>query len=574
MNTFFHTMNKHTISSLWVGETLPLLSQLCIQSFLDHGHAFQLFTYRDYDNIPLGTHVRDARDILPEESIFRDASHHSLAPFSDWFRMKWLAEEGGFWVDMDIVCLRDSLPDTDIWFCRESPGMLAVGAMRFPAHHPVPTALASLAEDPARYAPWDTAEEKAAKDSLRLSMPDARQRRRRVPWGFCGPIGFTRAVKHAGLLELAAPVSRMHPIPWTHWRDCYNGHFSLASPLLANAWGIHLWGEMMRREPDAWQSMQRNSFAGQLLDRHLPGHVVPLRLPAKRKADILVGVCSCHAAAARRKACRETWMKHPAPGVECRFFLGGREPLVQEPDVIPVWENDDYLHLPAKGLAFYVWALENYDFDWLFKCDDDTYLVLDRLKSLCDERYDLIGDMSLAQRGFPSGGAGYLMSRRLVEQIVAHGDEVPTTGAEDVLFGKLAIKLQARRHATPRLFMSHTRVPQPGNDLVSCHWCQPGLLYSIDVTLHAEPLSIYHARHPYWEDDLLFFPNGRFARASGADSGRFNLRENTLCLLWDAWAPETLTADAQGYSAGIFHLTLREASRPLAALASRLAPDE
>ena len=81
------TMNTRTVTSLWVGGELPLMSVLCIKSFLDHGHTFQLFTYRNYDNIPAGTLVRDARDILPEEAIFHD-SHNSLAPFSDWFRMK------------------------------------------------------------------------------------------------------------------------------------------------------------------------------------------------------------------------------------------------------------------------------------------------------------------------------------------------------------------------------------------------------------------------------------------------------------------------------------------------------
>ena len=55
-----------------------------------------------------------------------------------------------------------------------------------------------------------------------------------------------------------------------------------------------------------------------------------------------------------------------------------------------LWVEDDYRHLPAKGLAFYQYALEHYDFDWLFKCDDDTWLALDRLESLCDGRYDQV----------------------------------------------------------------------------------------------------------------------------------------------------------------------------------------
>ena len=104
------------------------MSVLCIKSFLDHGHAFQLFTYRNYDNIPAGTLVRDARDILPEEAIFHD-SHNSLAPFSDWFRMKFLSQEGGFWVDMDVICLGDELPSPPLWYCKEWAEVVAVGAL-------------------------------------------------------------------------------------------------------------------------------------------------------------------------------------------------------------------------------------------------------------------------------------------------------------------------------------------------------------------------------------------------------------------------------------------------------------
>lgn len=33
-------MNTRTVTSLWVGGELPLMSVLCIKSFLDHGHAF------------------------------------------------------------------------------------------------------------------------------------------------------------------------------------------------------------------------------------------------------------------------------------------------------------------------------------------------------------------------------------------------------------------------------------------------------------------------------------------------------------------------------------------------------
>lgn len=35
-----------------------------------------------------------------------------------------------------------------------------------------------------------------------------------------------------------------------------------------------------------------------------------------------------------------------------QIFLGRRIPLPNEPDVVALWVEDDYRHLPAKGLAF------------------------------------------------------------------------------------------------------------------------------------------------------------------------------------------------------------------------------
>lgn len=554
MNTMDMT-SPQLVSGLWVGDTLPLMAQLCIKTYLDHGIAFQLFTYRDYDNLPAGTRARDARDILPEEAVFRH-DNGSLAPFADWFRNEFLAQEGGYWTDLDVACLRDALPEEDIWFCTQEPGLVAVGVIAFPPHHPLMEDLRRIAEDPAAAAPWDRPEETRAKQDLLQLYPTAEARRRKAPWGHCGPEGFTRALKHYGLMEQAAPPSRLYPLHYTVWRKCYNGDCCLQSPELANAWAIHLWGEMLRHEPDAWDNLARHSIIGQLLEKHLPGHAAPATPSVKKKARILVGICSCTAATQRRKACRETWMRRPQEGIDCLFFLGRREPLAEEPDVVALWVDDSYSHLPAKGIAFYQWALENYDFDWLFKCDDDTYLALDRLESLCHEDYDLIGDVSLAQRGCPSGGAGYLMSRPLVEKIVAHRADVPATGAEDIIFGQLARKLVARTHATPRLCLSPHPAPHPRNRQVSCHWCPPALMRDIDNLFHAHPFAVMHARHPYWEDTLLFFRNGRFLRPSSGCTGTFLLQgEEAVILRWDKWPEDVLEREGGIYRQGAFTLS-------------------
>lgn len=548
-------MKTQQITGLWVGKILPPLARLCIKSFLDHGHSFQLFTYTHYDNVPEGTFIRDAREILSEEAVF----HHengSLAPFADWFRDEFLVREGGFWTDLDVACLSDEFPDAMPWFCTQEPGLVAVGVIAFPPRHPMMEALRGLAEDPALPAPWDSPEEIHAREVFGKSVPDVAERRSRAPWGHCGPEGFTRALKHFGLLEQAAKPSRLYPLHYTVWRKCYNGDCSLRSPELSNAWAIHLWGEMLRREPDAWENVSRSSVVGELLDRHLPEPPAGFVPATKEKVRVLVGICSCNTAANRRKACRETWLSHPAPGIAYKFFLGRREPIEGEDDVVALWVNDDYAHLPAKGLAFYQYALEHYDFDWLFKCDDDTYVALDRLESLCDDRYDLIGDMTLANLGFPSGGAGYLMNRTLVENIVAHGGQVPATGAEDVLFGQLSRELGARTYATSRLFLNHSVALRRLNDQVSAHWCSPERLHDIEMLFHDAPIGVFKGKHPNWEDEVLFFRNGRFLRRTSGCMGRYFFnKENSLILKWDNWAEESLFRDGAVFRQGCFSLT-------------------
>ncbi len=87
-------MRLPIIQSLWIGDDLTNVEKLCVQSFLNNGHEFHLYTYTDIGGIPSGAVVKDGTAILPSSEIFKYKGG-SYAGFADWFRYALLAKLGG-----------------------------------------------------------------------------------------------------------------------------------------------------------------------------------------------------------------------------------------------------------------------------------------------------------------------------------------------------------------------------------------------------------------------------------------------------------------------------------------------
>lgn len=104
---------NRVIHGLWIGNTLSLVELLCLHSFIAHGHEFHLWVYEPLQNsLPSQVIIEDAAQIISKEEVFsyknRNQFGHgkgSYAGFSDIFRYKLLLQKGGWWSDMDVVCL-------------------------------------------------------------------------------------------------------------------------------------------------------------------------------------------------------------------------------------------------------------------------------------------------------------------------------------------------------------------------------------------------------------------------------------------------------------------------------------
>lgn len=102
------------VHALWIGDSLSVIELLCIRSFIAMGHEFHLWLYESLKTaLPDGLIIEDASAIISSDGVFRYRNKNqfghgkgSYAGFSDIFRYKLLYEKGGWWTDMDVICLK------------------------------------------------------------------------------------------------------------------------------------------------------------------------------------------------------------------------------------------------------------------------------------------------------------------------------------------------------------------------------------------------------------------------------------------------------------------------------------
>lgn len=85
----------------------------------------------------------------------------------------------------------------------------------------------------------------------------------------------------------------------------------------------------------------------------------------------LIAVMSCEKNISLRNASRDTWVKKVDADVI--FFTG----QCNADDTISLNCSDDYNSCSEKQLRISQYC-EKYDFDYIFHCDDDTFIVPDR----------------------------------------------------------------------------------------------------------------------------------------------------------------------------------------------------
>jgi hypothetical protein len=209
-------------------------------SFVHCGHSFELFRYEPAHDVPSGVVVRDAAEILPPSRIHRNRlgkGKGSYAAFADVFRYQMLSDLGGWWVDMDVFCLKP--------FTFAAPYVL--GAEDKPVANGVIKAPRGCG-----------LMKRICREAQEIDLT-------KVWWNETGDI-VGQAVADLGLMRFVLPAETFSPIIWHELPDYARGKRRFQPQ--DRSYAVHLYHEMWRRKKvDKWRSHGPDSIV-EILKRH------------------------------------------------------------------------------------------------------------------------------------------------------------------------------------------------------------------------------------------------------------------------------------------------------------------
>jgi hypothetical protein len=210
------------IQCLWIGTALSRMEIMCIKSYLKNAHTVYLYAYDNVENVPEGVTVIDANTIIPSDKIFKYKHHDSYAAFANLFRYKLLLEKGGYWTDLDNVCIRTLPTPESFVFASErlTSGDFSVNNCFM-------------------YATKDSEIMNFCYSTALSKKPE------QLNWGDTGPRLLTEAVIKYDMYDYV-----LHPdvvCPVDPWRCQLFVSKSLADLINEETYTVHLWNEIWKR---------------------------------------------------------------------------------------------------------------------------------------------------------------------------------------------------------------------------------------------------------------------------------------------------------------------------------------
>lgn len=145
---------------------------------------------------------------------------------------------------------------------------------------------------------------------------------------------------------------------------------------------------------------------------------------------VLVGILACEKDKWAINSVRRMWLlgipyiwEYARHTVEFRFFVGTGCSTSEQNDEICLEADDRYQTLKVQ--AMFKWALKH-GYDFVFKCDIDTYVRPRSLLQSGFEKHNWLGGYGSKETG-PYGGSGYWLNREMMNQLQGDIDDARTS---------------------------------------------------------------------------------------------------------------------------------------------------
>jgi hypothetical protein len=206
------------VVTFWHGRLDPL-RRLCLGSQVAAGHRVTVYSFDPLPGLPDGVGNAEAEAILPHEfaerlrptgpdGVWRD---WTTLQFSDFFRMRLMAQQAGLWLDADVLLMKAIAIDPQKpYFAWERPRQLGNSVLYLPPGHSIVAAFEALMEQEDLTPDWLALRHRLTFILRQLRGGSSRLSDIRV--AIYGPASLTALARRDGQLQHALPKKSFYAV--------------------------------------------------------------------------------------------------------------------------------------------------------------------------------------------------------------------------------------------------------------------------------------------------------------------------------------------------------------------------
>ena len=237
-------LNRRPVASLWIGERLHYINQLCLKSHLVMGHPVTLYCTDRVGNVPDGVEVRPASEIM---EIDRGMVEETSASFvSNVFRYKMIAKTGAICIDCDAFCHRPFPEGVEhIYAGHGMRGALNCGVVGMPREGRLIEVLLDYYDNLPDYPAWWGGRLRKKMDRQPATLSQAVRIFQTERTAF-GPQAFTHFAEVTGEIGKAMGADALYPVPFQLNDVFYDPHSQVEKHFTERTLSVHIYTNAAR----------------------------------------------------------------------------------------------------------------------------------------------------------------------------------------------------------------------------------------------------------------------------------------------------------------------------------------